>query len=284
MLKNEFYTIWHNLWLKRQDIDKIILNVTNLSNSQLFIVDEIDEIHKEKILNDFQKLNSKEPIEYIINKANFYSLDFFVDNRVLIPRNETELLVDKAIETIIEFDFSTLIDIWTWSSCIPISILINSKKVKKCYVTDISRLALEVSKINIKKFNLEKKIKQVKSNLLLKFLSWEEEFDLTNNIIITANLPYIKDNDFENIDKTVLDFEPNLALFWWKKTWFELYEKLIKECILLKKLNFKKNIILFIEIWFDQYEISLNLLKNLWLKHYFFKDNNNIERCIKIIF
>lgn len=284
MLKNEFYTIWHNLWLKRQDIDKIILNVTNLSNSQLFIVDEIDEIHKEKILNDFQKLNSKEPIEYIINNANFYSLDFFVDNRVLIPRNETELLVDKAIETIIEFDFSTLIDIWTWSSCIPISVLINSKKVKNCYVTDISRLALEVSKINIKKFNLEKKIKQVKSNLLLKFLSWEEEFDLTNNIIITANLPYIKDNDFENIDKIVLDFEPNLALFWGKKTWFELYEKLIKECILLKKLNFKKNIILFIEIWFDQYEISLNLLKNLWLKHCFFKDNNNIERCIKIIF
>ncbi len=176
-----------------------------------------------------------------------------------------------------------MIDIWTWSSCIAISILKNTKKIKYAYVLDISEKALEVSKKNLEKHNLQNKIIQIKSNLLQKILL-KEEYKLSNTIVITANLPYIKDWDYENMDKQTLKYEPKIALFWWKKTWFELYENLIYQCFVLKKQNPDKKIVLFIEIWFDQYKYSKNYLKKKWLVWIFFKDNNWINRCVKIKF
>jgi methylase of polypeptide subunit release factors len=114
------------------------------------------------------------------------------------------------------------------------------------------------------------------------------------SIIITANLPYIKNWDFKNMSFKTLKYEPKMALFWWKNTGFELYEKLINEIIKLKiyksrnLINHKQSdfkvIILFIEIWFDQYEYSKKYLENLWLKYEYFKDNTWIYRCIKINF
>jgi len=75
-----------------------------------------------------------------------------------------------------------------------------------------------------------------------------------------------------------INHEPDLALYWWKETWFELYEKLIEQC---QKIW---NITLFIEIWFDQKEYSKSYLENKKLKNNYYKDNSWIDRCIKIIF
>ena len=222
----------------------------------------------------------------------FYSIPLYIDSRVLTPRNDTEILVNQVLKDInplssaspllegTKGDF-TLIDVWTWSSCIPIAIVKNSN-IWVSYALDISSDALDVASINIKKYSLEDKIKLKKSNLLEYFLNFNDKI-LTSNLIITANLPYIKNWDFDNMDKEVLMFEPHIALFWWEKTWFELYEKLINQIFLLKeKLNI--NITLFIEIWFDQYEYSKNYLEKIWLKFEYFKDYNNIYRVIKIYF
>ena len=86
------------------------------------------------------------------------------------------------------------------------------------------------------------------------------------------------------MDKETLIFEPKLALFWWEKTGFELYEKLIKQLQKLKILQKIKEIILFIEIWFDQKEFAVNFLEKNWLKYKIFKDNSWINRCIKVKF
>lgn len=280
MKKNNLIKKYSDLWLKISHLDKIIQNELNLSKSGLFLVDEIDEKMVKKIEKCFNRLLKKEPLEYIIKNADFFSIDFYVDKRSLIPRNDTEVLVEKAIKETKKLNDIILIDIWTWSSCIPISIIKNSS-IEKTFVLDISKDALKVSKKNIIKHDLKEKIRQLNSNLLEKLLN--KKFK-NKNIIITANLPYIKNWDFENMSKETVFYEPTLALFWWEKTWFELYEKLINQIFEIKNNNKFENIILFIEIWFDQETYSKNYLKGLDLKFEYFKDNSWINRCIKIVF
>jgi hypothetical protein len=85
-----------------------------------------------------------------------------------------------------------------------------------------------------------------------------------------------------NMDYSVINYEPKIALYGWKNTWFEMYEKLINQCFELKKVYNIEKIVLFIEIWFDQYEYSKNNLTNLWLEFEYFRDNSWIFRSIKI--
>jgi len=258
----------------------IIRKITGLSKEQLFLNPPPNPLPSKEgeLFNEYiSRLEKWEPIEHIINNTEFYSFDFYVDNRVLIPKNDTELMVDVVLKNDIEW---TLIDIWTWSSCIAISIMKNTLNINKCYVVDISKKALEVSKINIEKYNLEDKIIQLKWDLLKPFLS-NNNYKLDKDIIITANLPYIKDADYENMDKSVIEYEPKLALYWWKETWFELYGELLNQCLELKKTH---NITVFIEIGFDQKQVAEGFLNNLGLKYEIFKDNGGLDRCIKIYF
>jgi methylase of polypeptide subunit release factors len=145
----------------------------------------------------------------------------------------------------------------------------------------MSKGALEVAKINIENHWFQNIIQLKYSNLLEHFLINKKPF-LNESLIITANLPYIKNWDFENMDKETIEFEPDSALYWWEKTGFELYEKLLAQCSQLKKLYNIKEITLFIEIGFDQYEISKNYLKKIKWEHTYFRDNWWIHRCIKI--
>lgn len=283
MLKTELINLWKDLGLENSAIEKIILNETWLSKALLFISDEIDDKFKEQIISKFDELNKWCPLEYLLENAEFYSEDFYVNPNVLIPRNDTEIMVDKAIEEALNFTNITLIDIWTWSSCIPISVIKNTLRIKNCYVIDISKKALEVSLVNIKKHNLEKQITQIEWSLLKKLI-WTSDYDFNKSVIITANLPYIKNWDFWNIDNETMLFEPELALYWWEETGFELYEKLIDQIYKFKKLNYISNLILFIEIWFDQKEYSWKYLSEKNLKFNYFKDNSWIDRCIRIEF
>jgi len=281
MKKQEIINFWKKLGISEINIFGIIEKITDLSSSQLFLSKDIDDKYMEIIERYFMRVVSWEPIEYILGNANFYWLDFFVDSRVLVPRNDTEIMVDQVLEYIPEN--TILIDVWTGSSCIPISILNNlnrldEKRILKTYVIDISKEALEVSKINIEKHNLEDKIIQINWDLLSEFKIENK----TKNLIISANLPYIKNWDFKNMDEETIKYEPDLALYWWKKTGFELYEKLIHQV-----LEFKKEvseIILFIEIWFDQKEIAISFLEKLNLQFEIFKDNWGVDRCVKIYF
>lgn len=270
-----------NYWQKKHNLDintiyDIIAKNLKISKKDVFMLDNINKTRK--IKKDIKKVSSWYPLAYLLKKTNFYWIDFFVNKNTLIPRNDTEVLIDQAIEQSKKLEQFSLIDVWTWSWCIPISIYKNTKNIKSTYCFDISKKALRVCKKNIKKNNLKKKIIPYKSNLLQKI---EQLKNLEKDLIITANLPYIKDKDYKNMDKSVIKYEPKKALYWWKKTWFELYERLIMQIMNIKD---KYNITLFIEIWFDQYMYSKFFLTNLWLEFEYFKDLNNIERIIKISF
>ncbi len=291
MKKQEIINFWIKLWISQNNILKVLELVTGLDKSQLFLSNNIDDKFIWKIEKHFARLVSWEPIEYILNKAEFFWFDFYVDSRVLVPRNDTEIMVDQVLESSVP---DLYIDIWTWSSCIPISILKNlltegGNFLKKAYAIDISKDALEVAKINIKRHFLEKNIKLINWNLLdnfefdTSFLSpnWDLNLD---NLIITANLPYIKNWDFKNMDEETINFEPDLALYWWEKTGFELYEKLIYQIFELQSIYNIESLVLFIEIGFDQKEIAIEFLEKQNLKFEFFKDNQDIDRCVKIYF
>ena len=220
------------------------------------------------------------------DNEEFYSLPFYVDHRVLIPRNDTEILVEKVLKHLKNEPKSEtiLIDVGTGSSAIMTAVVKNSPiSFVQVLWLDISSDALEVAKVNVEKNNIQNQITLFHSDLLGAILSRNIFLQPAKNIIITANLPYIKNGDFENMDKEVLENEPHLALFGWENTGFEMYEKLISQTRELEKL-YSVNTTLFIEIWFDQYEYSKEYLSSQWLKFEYFKDLNNIYRVIKIDF
>lgn len=292
MKKQELLLIWIKFWLQINNVEKILLKKTALTKSQFFLSEDI--IISEKELEDlkdlFRKVAFGYPIEYILEKAEFYWLDLYVDKRCLIPRNDTEIMVDKAIEIINKLSITDnniiYIDVGTGSWAIPISVVDNVwQDIDKAFSVDISQNALEVAKKNIETHNLVDKIKLLKSDLLSEINFSTEGFSPLN-YIITANLPYIKDEDFWNMDKDVILHEPSVALYWWAWTWFELYEKLIEQ-ILIKSKGLKPSvdkIILFIEIWFDQKEVAINYLENKKLSFEIFKDNWWVDRCVRIEF
>lgn len=288
MLKKDLINLWVSYGLSQNQIEEIISKITGLSISQLFLEDYIQESFVEWIKDLFIRFESFEPFEYLINKANFYWNDFYVDSRVLIPRNDTEVMISEVVNHIKNTNNNyVIIDIWTWSGCIPISIytILNNLnilgKISNIFAIDLSTFALEVAKINIINYLLLNNIVLLKSDLLWYFLQNKEEFK-TKNVIITANLPYIKDMDTDNMELWVINYEPEIALYWWSETWFEMYERLFGECILFKDKYFLNELILFIEIWFDQEEYAKKYLDNKWFKYELFKDNSWIFRCIKI--
>ncbi len=287
MKKYKLLNIGKNFWIQLLDVEKIILKKTEFSREQFFLLDEII-LSEEKVLelkDIFRKVSFGYPLEYVLESAEFYWLDFFVDKRCLIPRDDTEVMVDEAIKEIMKvgdaYMHTIYIDVWTGSWAIPISIVDNIwDKIDKAFAVDISEEALEVARKNIKKYNFIDTIELVHSDLLENITN---NIENQNNIIITANLPYIKNEDYWNMDKEVILHEPSVALYGWKKTGFELYEKLIEQILTVQKKN-TKQIVLFIEIWFDQKDVAITYIDNQHLKYKIYKDNWWVERCMKIIF
>lgn len=242
---------------------------------------------EEKLFNNFISQREKhKPVAYIINRKEFYGYDFYVNKNVLIPRPETELIVDKVLEILNKQDkdnfypalaeghngFSrsdkklTLIDIGTGSGCIAISILNELAKSKEnkiiinTFANDISKKAIAVAKINAEKYNLNQKIKFITGNLE-KAIS-EKIFSNSDQIIITANLPYIKNDDYKTLQPNVKEYEPAIALRGGKDG-LDYIEKLIN---LISKIQLKlnKNIYLLLEADPEQMnEIAVILNKKL---------------------
>jgi len=139
-----------------------------------------------------------EPTAYIIGHREFYGLDFYVDSRVLIPRPESELLVETALNLAQNRPLFTIAEIGTGSGAIALSLAINLPQVK-IYATDISAAALEVALLNCQKHGMIDRIHLLHGNMLNPL---PEPVDL-----IISNLPYVRKSDLATIR-----FEPALAL------------------------------------------------------------------------
>jgi len=205
------------------------------------------------------KLKNNYPLSYITKKKEFFNLDFKISKNVLVPRPETEIMVQKAINTISKKnDKVLLIDVGTGSGCIPISILKNINKPIKTIAIDISTKALQVAKQNSEIHDVDIEFKH--GNLLEPILK-EDILQNYTNIVITANLPYITEKQYQKEDS--IQKEPKQALVA-DKQGLELYVKLLYQ---LKKiqdqyLSLKINVLL--EIDPSQAQILPNLIQKIF--------------------
>ncbi|MBN2736215.1 MAG: peptide chain release factor N(5)-glutamine methyltransferase [Spirochaetales bacterium] len=185
------------------DASVLLSHVLNCSREKL-IANFTDEIHDD-CRDDFQKLIQRRiqgiPVSYLRQKKEFYSLEFFVDNRVLVPRPDTEILVDLAFKLIDEKGFSSVHDLCTGSGCIPISLKKNRPNLD-ISASDISPQALEVFEINCRKI-LGQDIPHFQSDFTQKL---KGKFHM-----ITANPPYLSQADVDNMAEKHWP-EPFLAL------------------------------------------------------------------------
>lgn len=252
----------------RIETELLIEHVFCVKNKDLIINPDI-EIPENK-LKEFnslikKRLEEKIPVQYLINKAYFMGEEFYVDKNVLIPRSETEILVEEVVGCAMRTNSSLkIIDIGTGSGCIAIML---AKKLPNAEITasDISENAIKVAKFNAK--NL--KIKFVISDI---FQNIEEKFD-----IIVSNPPYISIKEKENLQIEVKKHEPPLALFVDDEKGVSFYEKLAHQATYhLNKPGF-----LAVEIGFSQAETVKSIFEKAGFKHIkIVKDLSGIERVV----
>ena len=187
-------------------LDSELLLSKSLNKSREEILINLEQNINKKVLADFNKYllrrSKKEPIAYLLGEKEFWSKKFFVNKNTLIPRPETELLVDKLV-TIFKKKRITILDIGTGSGCIIISLLIELKKSTGMAV-DISREAITVAQKNARKLNLSERIKFLHKPFEELY---EKKFDL-----IVSNPPYIKKKDIKNLSDDIKKYEPKMAL------------------------------------------------------------------------
>ncbi len=142
-----------------------------------------------------------EPTAYITGHREFYGLDFYVDPSVLIPRPESELLVEKALWLAQSHDIATIADIGTGCGAIAVSLALNLPQTK-IYATDVSASALEVARVNSRQYGVAERICFLTGDMLRPL---PESVDL-----MIANLPYVKDSELPR--RGSISFEPKVAL------------------------------------------------------------------------
>ena len=232
------------------NIARIILANTLKVNKEYLIVHDNEEIIdnvKKQYQNDLESFINGKPLQYITNHQEFMQMDFYVDENVLIPRQDTEILVEEIISISKKINKNIkILDLCTGSGCIGISL---AKKIENAevYASDISKNALQVAIKNAKNNNV--KINYIESNLF-------ENIDNIKFDIIVSNPPYIEKNTILNLPKDVQN-EPKIALDGGVDG-LDFYRKIIEEATKYLKTDGY----LCFEIGYNQKESVCNLLKN----------------------
>jgi release factor glutamine methyltransferase len=253
-------------------LEKEILLSHILKKTREFLLANPDyDVSNENCTRFYEKIRGHDrgvPIAYLIKYKEFFGLPFFVDERVLIPRPETEFLVEKIIDLMsIDPELKRIVDIGTGSGNIAVSLAKHLKNAE-IFATDISDKALEVAKINAQKNAVQ--LSFIKSNLLEELKNME--FD-----IIVANLPYIGTDTNSFVSEETKAHEPHVALYGGSDG-LEIYEKLFRQVkafkYLMGEIGFRQRDAL--EILFKKYfpESECEILQDLTgLDRYFIIKN-----------
>jgi len=219
-----------------------------------------DTIEMDERLENYVKRRSlHEPLEYILQKATFYGRDFYVDNRVLIPRPETELLVEHVVELSKEFEHPSIVEIGCGSGIISIMLALMLPNARLIAV-DISNDALAVSQHNAHLHGVSDRITFLQSSYL-------DAVDGSMDILV-SNPPYIANN--ESLGQG-LSFEPNLALFGGERG-----DEMLRHII---DLYCERNIgVLACEMGYDQRLPLMKYAQSKGLEVSFYKDLANLDR------
>jgi release factor glutamine methyltransferase len=217
----------------------------------------------------------REPIAYIVNRREFYGIDFYIDSRTLIPRPETELLVDTALELSKNSCLPSqpvIADIGTGCGVIAISLALHLP-YSRIYATDISRSALEVARLNREHYKVTRQVTILQGNLLEPL---PEPVDL-----IVANLPYVRSSELDNLSPEISRFEPRTAIDGGKNGL-----KYIRQLLEQVKGKINQEGCLLLEIGQNEEQEVINLIYSHLNKvsFTFIPDLNGINRVAKIDF
>ena len=241
----------------KRDKKHIILNPKEILNSEQL----------EKFNSLIERRKKGEPIAYLINKKEFWKDEFFVNKDVLIPRPDSELIIEQVLKIYSKDDQLQILDIGTGSGCILLSIL---KERSNFYGTgiDISKKSINVSKFNAKQLNLTNRVKFFHSSV--------DNFNNGKYDIIVSNPPYIEQLSLKYLEKDVVNFEPKLAL----SGGFDGFSK-IRKVINKASILIKKNGKFILEIGFNQKNKVIKILKEEgFYVNKAIKDYGNNDRCI----
>ena len=254
------------------DSELILSNILNTTREKLIIHPKknINQILENKFNSDIKKRNLKKPIAYILGYKEFWGQNFVTDSNVLIPRPDTELIIEKVLKNFKKNENKNVLDIGTGSGCIILSILLERIKFKGIGI-DASKKAINVAKINAKMQQLGNRIKFINTDID-NFFSYK--YDL-----IVSNPPYIKKCKLSTLIEDVKNFEPKLALDGGPDGFSLILKVIAKSSKLLRK-----NGMLFLEIDSTQVIKTKEMLKKY--KFYtkdVFKDLSGNIRCISAI-
>ena len=263
--------ILSNKLIPNSKLDSEILMAETINKDRKYILLNSNHYLSKKDLNFYNTLIKQrslgKPIAYLTKKKSFWNSEFLITNDVLIPRPDTELIVENVLSLTKQKNKINILDIGVGSGCILISIL---KERKNIYGTgiDLSKKCLNLTKMNAIKLKVSSRLKLYKSDV--------DKFNLGKYDLIVSNPPYIKTSNIKYLEREVTKFEPKLALDGGLDGLSEM-RKVIKKSSELIKKNGK----LILEIGFDQKNKVINLLK----KEGFYidstqKDLANNDRCI----
>ena len=251
-------------------LDSEILMSQAIRKNKKFIILNLHKEIKKKDLDYFDNLIQErarsKPIAQIIKKKDFWKYEFIVNNNVLIPRPDTEILIEQALKLVKNKNRLQILDIGIGSGCILMSIL----KEKKNFIgtgIDISNKSLQISKVNGQKLRINNRLRLFKSNI--------DNFNTGKYDLIVSNPPYIKKRNLKCLEKDI-GFEPKQALDGGLDGLSEIRKVINKSSELIKRSGH-----FIIEIGFDQKNKVKKILrdKGFYIKKTV-KDLSNHDRCI----
>tara|TARA_B100001093_G_scaffold491569_1_gene531743 strand:- start:1866 stop:2708 length:843 start_codon:yes stop_codon:yes gene_type:complete len=252
-------------------LDSEILMMKAIGKSKKYIILNNDEdLKSEKLINFKELINersNRKPIAYLTKKKFFWKYEFCVSKDTLIPRPDTELLIEEVLKITKNKNKINVLDIGVGSGCILLSIL---KEKQNFFGTgiDISKNCLNISKMNAKKLKVNSRVRFYKSDV--------DKFDLGKYDLIVSNPPYINKHKLKYLEKDVVDFEPKIALCGGLDGLSEIRKVINKSSELIKK-NGK----FILEVGFNQKNSTINLLrKEGFYINSILKDFAKIDRCI----
>ena len=268
---NEGIDILQKNKIANPQLDSEILLSNSIKRDKKHIILNPKEILNSEQLGKFKSLIERrkkgEPIAYLINKKEFWKDEFFVNKDVLIPRPDSELIIEQVLKIYSKDDQLQVLDIGTGSGCILLSIL---KERSNFYGTgiDISKKSINVSKFNAKQLNLTNRVKFFHSSV--------DNFNNGKYDMIVSNPPYIEQLSLKYLEKDVVNFEPKLAL----SGGFDGFSK-IRKVINKASILIKKNGKFILEIGFNQKNKVIKILKEEgFYVNKAIKDYGNNDRCI----
>ena len=262
--------------LKKQNIpsynlDAEILLAKVLKKKREYLITNLKKKINDSEITEFNKIlrrrELREPIAYITKKKDFWKSSFFVDKNVLIPRPDTEIVMNEMLKIFKFKERLNVLEIGTGTGCIILSLLKEKKNFKGVGI-DIDQKCIDISRKNAINLNLDNRIKFYKCNV--------DNFNLGKYDLIISNPPYIKKTFLRYLDLDILNFEPKLALDGGLDGLSKIRKVVLKSSSLLK-INGK----LILEIGFDQKDKVKKILnENGFYVNDFKKDLAGNDRCV----